>query len=210
MIKKALSMMFAFLLMFSSVGFAQVQGEPTQNPASASASYYYWKITSTSNYGNVTKGSWVHLYTGYPATRTGEVDTISASVTYTHQIAGTVNVTNSVVSAEVGYTIGQDKQFSISRETPPLNKGEYVKAFYIKSYSRTTLNQRQYFYDLGTSYPTSNYATGYADEAILPQLRLEYYSSTARSAGPTKVEYYENIDGEYVQVNEEELGENVE
>ena len=168
----------------------------------STSSYYYWKIISKSSYGNITKGDWVHIYTGYPAQGTGEVDSLSFSTSSNHNLTGTINVSNSLVSAELGYTIGVEQTFTSQKSSRPLKKGEYVKAFYKKAFSRTTLKQQKYYYELGTSYPQNQYATGYSDRAIHPMIKLEYYSSKRSSP---EVQYFEFESGNYIEVSEEEV-----
>jgi len=64
--------------------------------------YYFWMVTGTQSMGAVNKGNWELKYTGHPATRSGEVDTISFSTSYTHELTGTINVAVNIIEGEVG------------------------------------------------------------------------------------------------------------
>ncbi|PEJ56920.1 hypothetical protein CN692_15135 [Bacillus sp. AFS002410] len=168
----------------------------------STSTYYYWKIISKTSNGNITKGDWLLIYEGYPAQGTGEVDSFSFSTSSSHNLTGSINVSNSLISAELGYSIGAKQTFTSQKSSRPLKKGEYVKASYIKAFSRTILKQQKYFYDLGTSSPQNQYASGYSDQAIHPLIKLEYFSS--KRSNP-EVEYFQFESGEFRQVSEDDV-----
>ncbi|MBG9789339.1 MULTISPECIES: hypothetical protein [Brevibacillus] len=211
MFKKVLPVMFTLSLIATGVVSAN---EPTQSQShtklpqvQSNATYYYWKIIGTENLGKVTKGDWIVDYIGYPAKGAGEVDSFSISTSYSHSVSGSIQVGNDIISATVGYEIGDEVQLTVQKASRPLAKGEYVKASYRKTYLRTLIDQQQYFYDLGNTYPQNKYAKGYADEAIKPEIKLDYYktnaSLTPEEEKPYFTEIFEYVNGEYVKVSEQ-------
>ncbi|MGL5575261.1 MAG: hypothetical protein ACRDCW_06905, partial [Sarcina sp.] len=148
------------------------------------------------------KGSDILIYHGSPATKDGEYDTVSFSKSYSHEMEGNIQVSKNVISASVGYSIGESVSFSNSRNSAPLKKGQYVKGYIKKTYQRTPIYQRKYLYDLGVETPTSTTATGYADRAILPQITLKYFNPSRCVEIPFKEEILEFIDGQYQVISE--------
>lgn len=76
----------AFLTSIPRFSFADSQIKlPINSTASEdsitplNADYFYWRIDSLQDTGVAYAGDWVLEYVGYPAARTGEVDTISVS-----------------------------------------------------------------------------------------------------------------------------------
>lgn len=178
-------------------------------------------------------GKYQLIYEGAPAAANGEYDTISYEVSYSHSITGTIESSLSKkISASLGYTSGKSVCFEIAKNSAQLNKGEYVKAYYAKTYEETTINQtdHQHVYgwqlaDGGTYNPVNYYTTvhktGYGHKAIMPKIKLEYYKSgkkiqksAARKASSyinentksdeiIKTEVYEYVDGEYAIIPSE-------
>lgn len=188
----------------------------------------YWTYTKK-DAGTGTSGGWELFYEGEPATA-GETDTAAAGVSYTHTYSGSFGVgVKDKVQGELGYSFGKTTEFSVSRTSRALKKGEYVKAYYMKNYKLTTIKQTEYKNVSGwkQSYPggpytyidetsaTGNEKTATAKQAILPKLKLEYFSSTTATSAamamqingfsekPAYVEYYDYVDGQYVLVDTE-------
>lgn len=187
---------------------AAIKGSSIVTPASSF--YYYWKVKSSSFYSTISKGSKQLFYVGDPATRNGEVDTLSYTVSYSNDVSGQVNVGSQAISIAVGFTIGKQESFGISKSSAPLNVGEYVKGYYTKKYSRYKVIQEEWAYDYGLEYSVGTTATAWADKAILPSITLEYYNSGRSGISsknindmPFKTEVYEYIDGSYIKVSED-------
>jgi len=108
------------------------------------------------------------------------------------------------------FSAGKTEEWQISKSSAPLNKGEYVKAFAIKTYDRTKVTQRKMHHIPPCKVEgTDDYAYANADKAIMPQLRFEYWNANGRISSlneidkPYLVEYYEYVNGEYIKVKEE-------
>ena len=175
--------------------------------------YYYWKVDSVGT--SVTDGytNWKLIYTGYPATESGEVDTVNESISVGVEVSGTVNVTSAAIRAAVGVGTSVNVSMGVGKSTRPLNKGEYVKAYIRGVYEKTPVIQRQYFRIDGYDTPTNNVATAYCRAANeLGQIRFEYYSSNSSKSiannadKPFRVESY-NItpDGSLELISVEEM-----
>ncbi len=130
------------------------------------------------------------IYYGAPATRKGETDTISHTISYSHCFSGSLEFSiKKKVEVQVGYTFGIEKNFSVSKTCAPLERGEYVKGYIAKSYEVTPINQKdeQHIYgwrqkETGGEYEYVDYynterSVAYAKKAIAPQLTFEYYKS---------------------------------
>jgi hypothetical protein len=176
----------------------------------------YWVLDKIeSNYSTTTSGSWTLFYSGAPAAKAGEYDTVGYSVTYSHSASASFSATliKDQVEAQLGLTIGKDVTFSGAKNSAQLSKGEYVKAYYIKQYKVHKVTEAQVF---GSSSvkptPESERRIVYVNEAILPQIKLEYYGGTSKSLLSNsistleeayKTEYYNYINGEYILTNTE-------
>lgn len=181
---------------------------------------YSWRFTTKSS-GTATAGSWTLFYEGEPSKNGGETDTASAGVSYTHTFSGSLTgEVKEKVQVQLGYSFGKSAEFSVSKQSRTLKKGEYVKAYYMKNYELTTVNQTQYktvrgwqqkypggpYEFVNTTSATGKTQTATAKRAILPKIKLEYYMSrSTRSANilgvdeiPYETEIYEYIDGQYV------------
>ena len=190
---------------------------------------HYWTYTKK-DAGTGTSGGWKLFYEGEPATAAGETDTAATGVSYTHTYSGSFGVgVKDRVQGELGYSFGKTTEFSVSKTSRALKKGEYVKAYYMKNYKLTTIKQTEYKNVSGwkQSYPggpytyidetsaTGNEKTATAKQAILPKLKLEYFPSTAATSAamamqtndflekPVYVEYYDYVDGQYILVDTE-------
>ncbi|MFB7141817.1 hypothetical protein ACFCYN_19370 [Gottfriedia sp. NPDC056225] len=86
----------------------------------STSTYYYSKIINKTSTGNIKKGDWVQIYTGYPAQETGEVDSFSFSTSSSHNLTGAINVSYSLISAELGYSIGAQETFTSQKSSRPL------------------------------------------------------------------------------------------
>jgi len=163
-----------------------------------------------------TQGGWTHIYTGSPATRNGEYDSISHSTSYSHTYTGTIGGNlKGGIQAQLGYSFGKTVTFGISKNSGSLKKGEYVKAYYQKNFDVSKIQQTDlkrttgYILSGGQYRPVDRIETitsyVYAKKAIQPKIKLEYWANgnqvRSDSAGhPTHVEYYEFINGQYCQV----------
>ncbi len=174
-----------------------------------------WSYT----YGNpkeITKGAWQHFYTGHPAERDGETDSPAHAVSYGHSYSGTFggNIKDKI-QIEFGISFSKEETFSITKNSAPLDKGEYIMAYYKKNYDSYDVTQKdlQHTYGFAQSYPGGPYekvdkyetVTSHVtvDKALQPKIKIEYWKDGkhVRSAGSESVlvrtEYYEFIDGEY-------------
>lgn len=127
--------------------------------------------------------------------------------------------------------------FSISKNSAPLEVGEYVKAYYAKTYNVTPISQKDLKHTTGwrlipgsggeyeyVDYYETETTIAYAKQAIFPQIKLEYYGSIQTAnygANSTyensedmvsdciRIEIYEYIDGNYqlVYVTNEAMDE---
>ena len=150
---------------------------------------YSWRFTTKSS-GTATAGSWTLFYEGEPSKNGGETDTASAGVSYTHTFSGSLTgEVKEKVQVQLGYSFGKSAEFSVSKQSRTLKKGEYVKAYYMKNYELTTVNQTQYktvrgwqqkypggpYEFVNTTSATGKTQTATAKRAILPKIKLEYY-----------------------------------
>lgn len=169
-----------------------------------------------------TEGTWKHFYTGDPAQRDGEYDSIQHSVTYGHSITGgVVGSVKEKIQLELSISFSKDETFSITKNSASLKKGEYIKAYWIKNYDEYTVKQIDHQHTFGFE-QQENFGPyvkvdRYHDEisyvtvkkALQPKIRVEYWKDgkKVRSAGEEtlldRVEYYEFIDGEYQLVGSE-------
>lgn len=163
-----------------------------------------------------TSGSWIHIYTGSPAARNGEYDSVAFSTSYSHTFTGTIGgELKGAIQAQLGYSFGKSVEFGITKNSGSLKKGEYVKAYYQKNYDVSKIKQTDlkrttgYVFSGGQYRPVDRFDTitsyVYAKKAIQPKIKLEYWANgrqvRSNSNGrPVRVEYYEFINGQYRQV----------
>lgn len=138
--------------------------------------YYTWKAVGSHKVGTETRGGWIHFYTGAPATKDGEKDVASCNVLINKELTGNLKVTYKQLESILGYSVEKKESFSISKVSAPLKKGQYVKAYYMKNYTKHKVTQRQYLTTNGQTYATSNYAYVYSYKPLMPQIRLEYHN----------------------------------
>lgn len=119
--------------------------------------------------GTQTEGPWILFYTGTPADKEGVVDTAKIDVPYTNSYTGTIPKSLAKkIQNELGYHFGESPDAWFAAKTSaPLQKGEYIKAFYRKNYEITEV----YLNDASGS---TKIAT--AKKALLPQIKLVYSS----------------------------------
>ena len=170
------------------------------------------------------KGSWTHFYTGDPAKRDGEYDTAQHSVSYAHTYSGSFGGDiKKLVQIELGISFTKSEEFSISKNSAPLKKGEYIKAYWIKNYDVYKVKQtdHQHTYGFEQQYPGGPYeevdryvnVVSYVDisKALQPKIRIEYWKDGTKLRSidandmPERVEYYEYVGGEYLLVYTETL-----
>lgn len=163
--------------------------------------------------GDKTLGNWIHIYTGHPASRQGEYDTITKDVGYSHTFSGSfaASLLKQLAQASLGYSFGTSVSFSIAKNSAPLKEGEYVKAYYIKNYDVSEITQRELYFNSNnrpvyTETGKTQKVTAY--KAIFPKFKFEYYNRNGNKVmslnaldAPSKVEYYEYRDGEYNKVD---------
>lgn len=152
--------------------------------------YYSWRTVGSRNVGTETKGGWVHFYTGARASRAGEKDVATGNVKVKRELTGNLKVTYKQLEGTLGYSANREDTFSVSKVSASLKKGEYVKAYYMKNYTKNKVTQRQYVTTNGSTYPTSNYAYVYSLKPLMPKIKLEYYGAKTRSETPYKTEIY--------------------
>lgn len=128
------------------------------------------------------------------------MQTVSASLGWTIKKA---------VEAQLGLSIGHSESFGISKNSAPLKKGEYVKAYYARTYSVSKVVEGQVF---GSStFPITDKSprrTRYVYRAIQPQVKLEYFHHYGNSSindftvnenrKPYKIECYNCVNGIYI------------
>lgn len=163
-----------------------------------------------------TSGNWKHLYTGSPAKRDGEYDTVSHSVSYGHTYSGSFGMSiKDKVQAELGISFSKTEEFSISKNSAPLKKDEYIKAYWIKNYDVYDIKQTdsQHTYGFKQAYPGGPYqpvnqykdvnSTVKVSKAIQPKIKIEYWKNEKKVRGINsedmieKEEYYQFLNGEY-------------
>ncbi|MCY6356182.1 hypothetical protein [Clostridium sp. ZS2-4] len=163
--------------------------------------------------GDKTLGNWVHIYTGHPASRQGEYDTISKEIGYSHTFSGsfTASFLKQLAQVSLGYSFGTSESFSIAKNSAPLKEGEYVKAYYIKNYDVSEITQRELYFNSNNRpvyKETGKTQKVTAYKAIFPKLKFEYYNRNGHKVrslnaldAPSKVEYYEYRNGQYTKVD---------
>lgn len=206
-----LSLLLSFNLSLYSNAITTSKDNNMDIPELSSIEYNYkWHLTDQVQSGNSNLGyDWIIGYWGHPATRDGEVDNITFSITYSHEISVSVGYDiMKLLNASLGYSIGESKSYGIERASAGLKAGEYVKASYRNNYMETTTNfVLKQFNATGDFIRNVDYKTVRTYEAILPQIKLTYHqgSSTtsmrlASNENNTllKTEYYEaDIAGTY-------------
>lgn len=183
-----------------------------------------YKIGKVGDPETIVEGSKKLLYDGSkaPCKRNGETVSAGASVSYSNTYSGSLMAPlKAGIQAEIGYSFGTERTFQAYKTSAPLNVGEYVKAYYKKTYVMTPVTQNEYITTKG--YETVNGVSRPVDrtelktyvvkckEAILPVIYLDYYdknnkliTKSANSANEDKIfarETYEFKNGEYVLVD---------
>lgn len=206
-VKRFLSFMLvgAMLLNFAITAYASERVDPRYVGTFTRS---YWKHSYAGSH-EVAEGNWIHVYTGSPAVRAGETDSVSISIELTHTYSGSFGVNiKDKVQLELGYSYGDAVSFTAQKTSSALAKGEYVKAYYKKNYEVTTVKQVESINAYGWEQESPGgayapvdrweYKTSYvfSKRAILPLIKLEYYTGV-RSTEPTSVEVYQYMDGDY-------------
>lgn len=183
-----------------------------------------YSYTFGTNYTEI--GNWTYFYTSSPAQKEGEVDTVQYSASFSHTLSGSLAVQiRERVQGSLGYSFGVSETFSVSRSSAALEVGQYIKAYYARAYDVTPVYQVDDQHTTGwqlvpgsggkyeyVDYYNTERTTAYAKRAIMPQIKLEYYSgsnSTSYNLNGVdevnggiindciKTEIYEYIDGNY-------------
>lgn len=214
--KKLLSMIMACVLVagLSIPAFAAAPSDDAVIPqyvgTQTTHSWEYDLGTPTEQ----TKGSWTYIYTGEPAQRDGEYDTVSHSVSYGHSFTGSFGGSiKNKVQAELSISFSKTEEFGIAKNSAQLKKGEYIKAYWIKNYDVYNCKQtdHQHTYGFEQQYSGGPYVKvdRYQDvvsyvtinKAIQPKIKLEYWKdgNKVRSGEDIleRVEYYEFVNGTY-------------
>lgn len=187
-----------------------------------------WSVKAQTNKSYTSsEGSWILLYDGKnaPARRKGETVSAGSSVGYSHSYSGSLQFPiKGLVQASLGYSFGDEETFQAYKTSASLDVGEYVKAYYKKTYLITPVDQIEtthtYGYETvgGMSRPVNKYtSTTYkvnGKKAIMPVIDLKYYKANARSNGLLRskssddngdilirTETYEFINGHYKLTN---------
>lgn len=161
--------------------------------------------------------SWHLLVNGVnnPATRDGEVVTMTCNEGYSASVSGSISVPVSTLQAAIGFAIDYHADFSVSLNSAPLKKGEYVKGYWRKAYESKIVCQE--CHRSGSAYPKgadgepageltyfpdmlidTKYVRAY--KPIMPDLKFTYHSSNnTNSVGGTvrAEEYTWGPDGRY-------------
>ncbi|NMB08539.1 MAG: hypothetical protein GX981_09160 [Tissierellia bacterium] len=204
------TLIILFIYVFSSLVLASV--DDNNIPEKRHSEGYTWKIKSINSVGTETKGNWKLGYEGEPARRTGESDTFTISTSYSHSFSGSfaIETLKPLAELQLGYTFGKSLDFSVSKTSSSLKKGEYVKGYFMNNYEKSKIIQEELYYNTKNNpiyRPTGKTKIVYAYEAILPKIKLTYHMSPNRSSIDNnylnqiqiyKEEYYEpNHNGQY-------------
>ena len=177
-----------------------------------------WKIASVMSGGHTNSGDPWHLQVNgvnNPAARDGEVVTMSCTKEYSTSVSGSICVPTSTLQAAIGFSITYSDTFSVSLNSAPLKKGEYVKGYWRKAYETKVV--RQECYRTGSAYPkgpdgeSAGELTHFTNmlidtkfvrvnKPIMPDLKFTYHSSSnTNSVGGTvrAEEYTWGPDGRY-------------
>lgn len=174
---------------------------------------YEWRINNIQKnvYTSSNNHDYVFLYESLPVVRDGETVSVSATKGYSHTYSGSMSYTiKKAVQAQLGYSYGTNVSFSVSKTTPPLKKGDYIRAYWRKNYSVSAVYLDYIKYNPYTNEETVEKTSHVVSlEAISPQLKLEYYSNNSRGFNisslekskndePIRIEYYSpNESGQY-------------
>jgi|GEM_PF-5368641 len=206
MFSKVLAILSALALIFN-------MGSITT--AKADTHWTIWKIESSQkNYTTEEVGSWELAYSGKPAQRDGEYDTVSASISRSSSISGSIQLTKGAIAGEVGVELSRDYTIGGSKNSAQLKKGEYIKGYVKQVASVSKVIQRKYEHMGGQDYKTGTTATAYVKKPTAVTIKIEYYKSNGSKKSfspineqPTNVEYYyiDNETNETIQLTEEEV-----
>jgi len=173
-----------------------------------------WELTYTEkDVDDVHKGSWTYLGK-HTATRAGEYPGFEVSETYTHTFEGTISCSIKDVEVELGYSFGDSKTFGKTVYSDTLEKGETVKAYWIPTYSKSYIHQREIEYEMYNGEylkyePTGETKVAEGLRAIFPDIKFDYIPASSSTSmyttnkmlnepKPTKTEIYKaNDKGEY-------------
>lgn len=185
------------------------------NKAEAGSYYTYWKVESTKkNYKNENIGSWTLVYKGTPAKRSGEYDTVSASIGRSATVSGSVQLSKKSIAGEVGVSLSKEYTVGGSKNSASLKKGEYIKGYAKQVATVSKVVQRKWQSLDGSKYKTGSTATAYVKKPTGVTIKIEYYkngvqikSMSAIDEAPTNVEYYyiDTETNETIKLTEEEV-----
>lgn len=133
--------------------------------------------------GDVHEGSWTYLGK-HVAERSGESASFDVSESYSHTYSGTISCGIKKAEVALGYSFGTQKSFGKSVHSDKLEKGETVKAYWIPTYSKSEIHQREIEYEMYKGEylkyePTGKTRVAYGLRAIFPDIRFDY-------SGPSK------------------------
>lgn len=189
--KQAYKTLISVLLLVFSLLYAGPVPAETVTPNAIlvpQVEYIWMQDGDIEDKGLVYRGNaWTEFYTGAPATAAGETDTGGFSISYHHELEGTLKITRSSVEAQVGFKIGDEMTFNVSGTTRALNQGEYVMMEYRKTWRCYKVNQKEVKHTYGWTYV--NGQAIYIDEyestgatqiavtyqALMPQIRITYF-----------------------------------
>ncbi|MDI6705263.1 MAG: hypothetical protein HPY74_15870 [Firmicutes bacterium] len=175
--KKAFSIILTLCFILSlSVNALAVE---TNDEVTPKGYWEYWKIDDKKkNYDEEPIGNWELVYVGTPAKKPGETDTVTASLTRSAEVTGSIQVPVKQIAASVNVTLGVGYTVGGSRTSAPLDVGEYVKGYARPVASIHRVTQRKYIHMDGEDIPTSEIAYAYVKEPTAVTIRIEYYKST--------------------------------
>lgn len=204
--KKLLSIILTITMFFSlaTVSFADTPEVQNGDKYGTMGYWEYWEYESKQlNISSDPFTNWQVCYNGQPATRKGETQTASASLSATASISGTVKIPTGVINAELGFTIGGSYSVGGSTTSAPLDVGDYIIGYARIMANKSSVLQRKWIHMDGQNIKTSETATAYGHKPTSVSIKIEYYNSSSitnenmmdiesyTENNPYKVEYYE-------------------
>ncbi|RPJ93935.1 hypothetical protein CW357_18045 [Rummeliibacillus sp. TYF005] len=138
-----------------------------------------WKIESTTKaYKTTEYGKWKLIYKGDPAKRKGEYDTISASISDTVSVSGQIELSKKTIASSLGYSYSKTYEYSGSKNSASLKKGEYIRGYVKKVGQYSKVKQRKYIHSPATGNKKTNVTkTAYVRAPSAITLKIDYYTA---------------------------------
>ena len=196
------------LLLFTATAMADTRSETRSTPLPGEVSYAWReasRVESTTNRGS----TYSIFYIGEVAGRDGETDSCTITASANVEVAGVFNIPRNKVLSEIGVTLGASIGVEATKTSAPLKIGEYIIASWRMNWKQWKVNQERikftavYTFD-DNGNPTGIHldeevvdtAVGYVYKPIMPQIRLQYYSSLLK--GLVRTEFYTYSENGYV------------